>query len=141
MSDSPNPYRPPAIEHHELTWWEKLWYWLGPASKERSPKFTEGEAEIYEGVSYFVDPDNNAVAYAACPSVDRSDKRMRLIVSEALRLLPGFLEDFPEFRPLIQDRRLCVRMIAAYTDKQAEYQRESDLEWEEVRAVLERNEI
>lgn len=61
---------------------------------------------------------------------------MNLVVAEAIRVLPAFLADYPDLHPQLSGRKLCVRMIGAYTDVQAVFHRERLLEWDILDAIL-----
>ena len=61
---------------------------------------------------------------------------MNLIVSEVIRVLPSFLADNPEVHTHLRGRKLVVRMINSYTDKQTELRNEIVLNWDILEAVL-----
>lgn len=109
---------------------------LRSAPRIHAPEFSAGDAIICDGIAFFIDPKNTSVAYAASPSSDHSDQRMNLVVAEAIRVLPAFLTDYPDLHSQLGGRKLCVRMIGAYTDVQSDFHRELLLEWDILDAVL-----
>lgn len=81
---------------------------------------------MFEGVSFFIDPDDQQRFYAALPSSVTSQTRMNAIVAEAIRVLPIFLVEYPELQEIAGGRRLVVRMIARYVDTQAQFVRQEE---------------
>ncbi|TWT76753.1 hypothetical protein CA13_72510 [Planctomycetes bacterium CA13] len=128
MTENQNPYQPPNDVDPYENWWSKLRKHFQHAPVKPPPNFAEGHAIICDGLAFFIDPDDASVLYAASPSVNTSDERMDLIVREAVRVLPIFLADYPAVLPIILGRKLIVRMIRRYQDKQAEYIRQVQLD-------------
>lgn len=93
-------------------------------------RFIQGYALIFEGIAFFVDPQNSSLLYAASPSEDESESRMNLIVSEVVRVLPTFVAEHSHLGSALVNRKLVIRMIRSYRDKQGEFVREVSLDWD-----------
>ena len=91
------------------------------------PSLLAGDPKIFEGIVFYIEKSNEQVIYAACPSRDFSDQRMALIVSEAVRLFPRFLEN-EKIAKQLQGRKLCVRLIESYDDPRETCHREHVVE-------------
>jgi len=136
LSITPNPYQSPATVDPPETWWSRLRKMLRSAPHVRKIDFASGDAIICDGIAYYINPNDTFLAYAASPSSDFSDKRMNLIVTEAIRVLPYFLADYPDLHTQLRGRKLCVRMISEYADVRSNFRREHVLEWDLIDAVL-----
>ncbi|MCO8125170.1 hypothetical protein NHH03_25765 [Stieleria sp. TO1_6] len=136
MNETPNPYQAPTSIQPEASWWEKLRQRFFTGRLPHVPNFLGGDAILFEGIAYFIDPNEPAVIYAASPSTDQSDQRMQLICAEAICLLPAFVGDYPELQSTIHGRKLTVRMIDRYADKQSEYQRQMEMNTAVVEAAF-----
>ncbi|MCC9603713.1 hypothetical protein LOC67_24450 [Stieleria sp. JC731] len=137
MTNEPNPYASPTLDEVDPgSIWKRLWKFFTGPPRDRIPNFAAGEAIIYEGISFFIDPDNPSELFAASPSVDHSQRRMNLIVAETLRLLPALLAEYPDFQGVMLGRKLRVRMIDSYQDSRCQYHTEYAIEWDYVSGFI-----
>ena len=127
MRKSVNPYAPPSIDapsSSSLRSWLKslvTGFWRIPVSG--SPDFANGEAIIVSGIAYFIDPSDNKTLFAGSPSEDRSDRRLALVASEAIRHLPFLFEDHPDLVQDLSSRRLVIRIVNSYEGIWSDYYR------------------
>ncbi|MGB7325986.1 MAG: hypothetical protein WBD31_14020 [Rubripirellula sp.] len=140
MDQLPNPYQPPALIDETPSWWGRIrtLFRVGPkvVSLVQTASFSKGDAIIYDGISFFVDPGDRKILFAASPSSDHSDQRMDLITAEVMRVLPGFLGEYPSLQRRLRGRKLMVRMIESYQSRQVDYVRQSP-----VAAVIEGDDL
>ncbi|MCC9658789.1 hypothetical protein [Rhodopirellula halodulae] len=61
---------------------------------------------------------------------------MNLIVSEAIRVFPLFLSDNSTAEPLVNGRKLVVRMTETYADVPTALVREHCLDWDYIAGVI-----
>ena len=132
MEPPPNPYESPKQVAQPVSLWGWFWRLLQSA---RPPNFSAGDPTVVEGVAFYIDPGNDSVLYAASPSYDQSERRMNLVVAEAIRVLPIFLAKDPRLSSLLADRKLCVRIIATYDDP-SDVHCERILDWDILGAIL-----
>lgn len=116
LSINCNLYQPPATVDPPETWWSRLHKILRSVPHVRKRDFASGDSIICDGIAYSINRDDTSLDYAASPSSDFSDKRMNLIVAEAIRVLPYFLANYPDLHTQLWGRKLCVRMISEYAD-------------------------
>ena len=112
------------------TWWTKLIAFFGFGSTERLTKFLAGEMVVLEGIAFYVDPNEPKLLYAASPSSEVTQQRLNLVVSEAVRMLPYFLAEHPDFTDSLRDRTLAVRLISGYCTSNLEVLAQHQLEWD-----------
>lgn len=129
LSDKPNPYQSPQPADARETWWAALTRLLHVAPATRTPVFAGGDAVICDGIAFFIDPEDESVAYAASPSVEHGERRMNLVVSETVRVLPLFLKDHPEVHEQLRGRQLVVRLVDDYAGASSTFRRQIPLEW------------
>lgn len=79
---------------------------------------------IFGGIAFFVDPNESELLYAASPSSVVTDSRMDLITHEAKIHLNGLLAASPSLKPIVQGRRLVVRIIDSYSDDRSWFREE-----------------
>ena len=143
MAKTNNPYQPPADIGASVGWWERLRQFFMVRDPNNPlyqiPDFAAGQAVIYYGISFFIDPEDSSVLFAASPSADHSQERFDQIVAEALRLLPFFMDEVPAAMDLVQGRKLLVRMIGNYSDSQAEFIREAEVDAATFQAAISRS--
>lgn len=137
MSRTPNPYQPPTSVDEPDSWWKRFGGRFRSPPQQREPNFSAGDAIIFEGIAFFIDPNDTAIAYAASPAADHGDRSMNLIIAETIRILPSFLAEHSDLQSHLVGRKLCVRMIDSYTDDRSEFHREHLLEWDLLEALLE----
>ena len=136
MTDELNPYQTPPSLDEQPSWWSRVRSLFSGVQDTQTRYFAGGDAIICDGISFFLDPDNPDVVYAASPSAEHTEKRLNLIVSEAIRVLPAFLDDYPELHSLLRGRKLTVRMIDSYCDRQSMFRSQVTLEWDILNALL-----
>ncbi|GAB5403925.1 MAG: hypothetical protein Aurels2KO_21560 [Aureliella sp.] len=124
----PNPYRPSHSDDASLSILDLIRYLFSSKEQRGRARFARGYVILFEGIAFFVDPQNPSVLYAASPSQDFSDKRMNLIIAEVARLAPEFMGAYPYLNSLLVGRSIVVRLIEKYGDKQAEFVREEPLD-------------
>ena len=134
-----NPYQSPESIRQHQSWWTGIkqrfrHWWL-----HTEPVFENGDALIYSGIAFFIDLDNSEVLYAASPATDRSQKRFDLVVSEAIKHLPGFLTEYPDVKPLLYGRKLQVRLIKDYATYNGEFFLEQEFEQDVLAQILDNN--
>ncbi len=118
--DAQNPYRPPRSIDSNDSWWNRLkhWFRILLVSTFEDGVFADGDAIIFEGIAFFINPDDPEIFYAATPCVDRSPERLQFVVDESLRVFPEFLAEYQKLRSVLYERKMIVRIIDAYSDKQ-----------------------
>lgn len=135
MDDAANPYLPPKGTDDRSGWWSRLRA-LFQRPETRSEKFARGELIVCNGIAFFIEPDDITIVYAASPSSDFSERRMNLIVSEVIRVLPLFLAEHPDLHPHLRGRRLTIGMFLEGYDKRFGFRRAVPLEWDLLNAIL-----
>jgi hypothetical protein len=133
MTESQNPYQSPNAIEFVPRWWLKLRKMFEPSPLKL---FLRGRAIICEGIAFSLDPKSRRVFYAASPSINHSDERMDLIVEEALRILPVFVNEYPELRAGVLSCNLCVQMIHGYNDVSIPCIREVKIDREAFEAAM-----
>ena len=91
---------------------------------------------LVSGIMFYVDPAQEDLFIAASPSTVHTDERMDLVVAEAIRMLPVFLEEYPIAAKQIESRTLVVRIIEGYLDPPKKFVRETRLGWDHLAMVL-----
>ncbi len=119
MTDTPNPYQSPKPLEPFVPWWKKLAKWFRSEAGYLAREFLDGRMLVVEGIAFSIDPDNEHVLYAASPSNSISESRLKLVVSEAMRLLPDFMQQHPSLRSHLKQRDLIVRLVHNYADAQS----------------------
>ncbi|MCM2373849.1 hypothetical protein [Aporhodopirellula aestuarii] len=132
MSESPNPYRPPAPLSKPPTRKWSIWRLF-----RRHPRILEigvrwSELSIVEGIAFFVDPNDSSVAIAVSPSAITTDDRMELVTSEATRVLPELFLRRRSFRNLIHGQKMTVRLVESYAEAKTSVRREHSVTWDEM---------
>jgi len=140
MADEPNPYQTPtATERPSRGWWIRLraWWHRGQQLARSGPRFDRGEAILFEGIAFFLDPDDADTLHAATPSSVATEPRMRLVVNEVAYTLHVFLAENPHTHPWLRGRRLVVRLVESYEDLRTEIYPPVDLGTAPVERALE----
>lgn len=132
VSPEDNPYRPPAHEPgggDENQLWQivcRLWRVLGTEAQQ----FSRGGIVIFEGIAFYVKPEDATTLYAASPSQTCTKSRMNLVVAEVIRIVPIFLAEHPNLVPLLRDRQLIVRLQSQYAGPNLQILGEEVLGWD-----------
>ena len=127
MTDKANPYSPPetTTPHHSL--WSRIasvfFARIGLRPQIVPPNLVKGEAIIYGGIAFFVDPNDPNTLYAGSPSSDQSDEGFSLVAHEAVKYLPKFFADHRGLTPALGDRRFVVRIVNDYGGIFSDYTR------------------
>ena len=130
MPQNSNPYQSPQSIKPGESWWnvftKRILFWW----TIQEPGFQNGDALLYAGIVFFVDPQEPNVLFAATPSADSTQRRLNLVVSETVRVLPMFLAENPQIEPYLVGRQLKVRLIHDYQNFDQDYSLEYEFEWD-----------
>lgn len=121
-----NPYASPRAPFREPGLWRRIWYFFTAHSTDDPflvtyEQFLAGDIQMLEGIAFFLDPTNEEFVYATSASNDRSGPRMKLIVSEAVRMLPELIDTYPEFSSYSTGRKLVIGIIEDYSDPRQDF--------------------
>ncbi len=130
VSNTPNPYSPPFVEDDSWSWLNLVTNLFGTRRQIARRRFLNGYAIICEGISFYIDPNDATILYAASPSREHSDSCMNLIVSEVIRLAPRFAAEHGYMKSVLNGRKLRIRMIDSYRSNQSEFVREECVDLE-----------
>ena len=141
MKQTPSPYEAPSESRPYQTWWSKLlsFFRTGNPFGEHLGviKFLDGNIFIFEGIGFFVDPEDPKMVYAASPSQELTNQRVNLVVSEAVRLLPLLLANAPpSLIPHLKGRKLAVRLVEDYACARTSVLREHLFSWDVMSEML-----
>ncbi|TWU48525.1 hypothetical protein Poly51_44250 [Rubripirellula tenax] len=100
------------------------------------PRFIDGQAIVFCGIAFFVDPDESSRLYAASPTATNTIERMQLITSEVIRHLPHFLAEHQNLHKFLQGRKIVVRMVESYAGLQTTCLREDPIDWDILSTAL-----
>ena len=130
MPEKVNPYLTPrSFDELQPSWWDRL---RGIISGEQETRFSNIEEEatlleflggrpiVFEGVAYLVDPNDHSTLHAAIALRENDPSLIDRCTCEVQRLLPPFVDQFPDLKKTISQRGLLVRFINTYLDLESE---------------------
>lgn len=131
-----NPYQPPATVLHSPSRLSRIARLLRCFPWTASSRLLSGELVIFDGIAFYLDPDDSSAIFAASPSATNTTERMNLIVAESIRALPLFLAESSRLTRILRGRKLIVRMLDAYSSSKHAVIREEVLKWDIVNSII-----
>jgi hypothetical protein len=124
-----NPYETPRpLDELHSSWWDRLRrIVLSPKQTRYSNweeatllEFLRGRPIVFEGAAFLVDPSDHSTLHAAIALRENEPSLIDRCTSEVQRLLPAFVDQFPDLKKSISQRGLLVRFIDTYLDLESE---------------------
>lgn len=129
MPEKVNPYLTPrSFDELQPTWWDRV---RGIVSGKKATRYSNieeatlleflgGRPIVFEGVAYLVNPNDHSTLHAAIALRENDPSLIDRCTWEVQRLLPPFVEQFPDLKKTISQCGLLVRFIDTYLDLESE---------------------